>query len=48
MEANPEREKMEDGTLNDEREHHWRKIFEDNQGGMDDDKRLIHSKRWDI
>ena len=25
---------------------HWSMVFEDNYGGMDDAKALIHNKRW--
>ena len=39
---------MEDINLDDERELHWRMVFEDNDGGVDDAKELLHDKRWDI
>ena len=32
--------------LDDEREHHWRKVLEDNCGGVDNEKALLHDKRW--
>ena len=38
---------MDDVNSNDEREHHWRNIFEDNDGGVDE-KALLHAKRWDL
>ena len=38
---------MEDVKLDDERERHWRMVFEDNGGGVDDKKALLHAKRWD-
>ena len=33
-------------NLNDERERHCRVVFEDNAGGVDDVKALLHDKRW--
>ena len=30
------------------RERHCRMLFEDNDGGVDDAKALLHAKRWDI
>ena len=35
-------------NLDDERERHWRMVFDDNYGGLDDVKSLLHAKRWDI
>ena len=34
--------------LYDERGCQWRVVFEDNGGGVDDKKELLHSKRWDV
>ena len=39
---------MDDANLDDERERHWRIVFEDNAGGVDDEKALLHAKSWDI
>ena len=39
---------MEDVKLDYERERHWRMVFEDNDGGVDYKKVLLHSKRWYI
>ena len=39
---------MEDANLDDEREHHWRMVFKDNDGGVDDTKSLLHAKRWGV
>ena len=39
---------MDDVKLDDKRERHWRMVFEDNAGGVDDAKSLLHYKRWDI
>ena len=37
---------MEDVKLDVERERHWRMVFEDNDGGVDDKKALLHAKMW--
>ena len=34
--------------LDDERERHWRIGFEDNNGGVDDQKAILYAKRWDV
>ena len=34
-------------NFNNERERHWRNVFEDNEGGVDE-KALLHAKRWDL
>ena len=39
---------MEDVKLYDERERHWRMVFEHNYGGVDDKKALINDKRWNV
>ena len=48
MEDNPDEEEVDDINLEDKREHHWRMVFEDNDGGVDEEKGLLHDKRWDI
>ena len=48
VEDNPDEEDTDDVNLDDEREHHWRIVFEDNGGGVDDAKALLHAKRWDL
>ena len=47
VEDDPDEEDMDDVNLDDEREHHWRMVFEDNDGGVDYTKTLLHAKRWD-
>ena len=32
----------------DERGRHWRMVFDDNYGGVDYKKVLLHAKRWDV
>ena len=39
---------MGDLKLDDERERQWRVIFEDNNGGLGDNKTPLHDKRWDV
>ena len=39
---------MDDVNIDDERERHWRNVFEENEGGVDDKKALLHAKRWDL
>ena len=41
-------EDMDDANLDDEKERHWRMVFEDNDGGVDDTKALLHANRWDV
>ena len=48
MEDNTDEEEMEDVNLDNDRELHWRMVFEDNDGGVDDANALLHAKRWDI
>ena len=48
MEGDLYEEEMYDVNLDDERERRWRVMFEDNDGGVDDSKELLHAKRWDI
>ena len=35
-------------VLGDERERHWCMVFEDNNGGMDGKKALLHANNWDV
>ena len=47
LENDPDEEDKDDINIDDERESHWRKSFEDNEGGVDE-KALLHAKRWDL
>ena len=47
LENDPDEEEMDDVNIDDERERHWRNVFEDNEGGVDE-KALLHAKRWDL
>ena len=46
MEDDPDEEEMDYFNLDNEREHHWRMVFEDNGGGVDNTNALLHAKRW--
>ena len=39
---------MEYVKLDNEREQHWRMVFEENNGGVDHNKAALHAKRWDV
>ena len=39
-------EEMKDVKQYEERERHWSIVFEDNDGGVDNEKALLHAKRW--
>ena len=47
LEIDPDEEEKDDINIDDERERHWRNVFEDNEGGVDE-KSLLHAKRWDL
>ena len=48
MEDDTDEEDMENVNLDDKRERHWMMVFEDNDGGMEDAKELLHAKKWDV
>ena len=48
VEPDPNQEDTEDVVLDDNRERHWRMVFEDNNGGVRGTKALIHAKKWDV
>ena len=48
MEDDTDEEDMDNVNLEKDRERHWRMMFEDNDGGVDDTKALLHAKRWDV
>ena len=45
MDPDPDEEEIEDVVLSDERECHWHMIFEDNNGGVDRTKSILHAKK---
>ena len=47
LEIDPDEEEKDDIKIDDERERHWRNVFEDNEGGVDE-KAFLHAKRWDL
>ena len=44
----PDEEEIKDMVLDDERERRWRMVFEDNNGGVDGTKVLLHAKKQDV
>ena len=42
------KKEMEDKNLDNDMEHHWRMVFDDNSGGADNKKALIYPNRWDV
>ena len=34
--------------LDDDRERHWRMVFEDNNRGVDGTEALLYAKKWDV
>ena len=48
MERDTDEEDTTDVVLNDERERHWHMVFEENNGGVDGTKALLHANNWDI
>ena len=48
MEDDTDEEEMGDLKFGDERERHWRMVFHDNDGEVDDKTTLLHAKRWDV
>ena len=48
MEDDPNEEEMDDVNLYNDKERQWRMVFEENDGGVEDAKALLHPKRWDV
>ena len=48
LKNDPDEEEMNDVNIYDERERHWRNVFKDNEGCVDDKKALLHAKMWDL
>ena len=44
----PDGKDMDDVKLDDEKERHWRMVYVDNNGVVDDNKALLHAKRLNI
>ena len=41
-------EDMGDMIIDGERECLWRIVFEDNDGGVEDEKAILHTNRWGV
>ena len=48
LDNDTDEEDTDDENLDDKRERHWRMVFQDNGGWVEDAKALLHAKRWDI
>ena len=48
MEAYQYKEDMKYVRPNNEREHQWMMYFEENEGGMDENKSLLHANRYNV
>ena len=48
MEYDTDEEDIECVMLDNEGGRHWRMVFGDNDGRVDDKKAFIHAKRWDV
>ena len=48
VDPDPDEEDMAGVRLDNKRERNWRMVFEDNDGGVGDQKSVLHAKRWDV
>ena len=48
MDPYPDDKDLKYEKLDNKRRRHWRMVFEDNDGGMDNKKAILHDKRWDV
>ena len=48
MEPYLDEEEIKDVVLDDERERHWHMVFEENNGGVDETKAILHATKWDV
>ena len=48
IDPDPDEEEMEDMSPDDKIERHWKTVIEENYGGVDDKKFIIHTKRWGV
>ena len=48
VDPDPDEEEIEDVVLDNDRERHWRMVFQDNNGGVDRMKSLLHAKKWSV
>ena len=46
VDPDPDKEDMEDARLDKKREHNWMMVFKDNDGVVEDEKVILHTKRW--
>ena len=48
VEPDPDEDYIKYVFLNDEIERHWSMVFQDNNGGLDGTKALLHAQKWDV
>ena len=48
MEPETHEEEMEEVRIDNKREIPWRMVFEGNNRGVDNNKYIMHAKRWDL
>ena len=48
MVPDSDEEEIDDGVINDERDRNWLIVFEENNGGVDGTKALLHAKKRDV
>ena len=44
MDPDPDEEDMEDARLDEKIVHHWRMVFDDNDGGVDEEKVVLNDR----
>ena len=48
VEPDPDEKQIKDVIPDDYREFHWRMVLEENNGGVDRTKAILHAKKWDV
>ena len=48
MEDDTDEKETDNVNLDDYRDCHWKMVFEENDGGVNDNKALLHDKKWDV
>ena len=48
MGDDPDEEEIDGVNIGNDRKRHWRMVFKDNDGGVDDKNTLVHANRWDV
>ena len=48
MGPDPDEEEVEDVRLDKKRESQWKIFFEENDGGLENQKVILHNESWDV